>query len=253
VLNRPFRAEAGPSLGPDPTGGLPPHPAPTPGLPESAAAESNIPTLACRPSQQLRSSNSRCSHNRRHRSRSGRSWSPTRLQPLTRRGIEYDSEQLADLEIYLAETRGADRSLDLAGSDPDYQFAHNFTKTLGNHDFVRLKDSPAGTEIHPPIAALDLISQGNTQRTSPGHSPTYPRTINTYTPWVLPLDAKKPEIARLRKLASSLYSAHPRYIRHIVVRSGRGRSLIDLDRPAPASLMGVGRGVSWFPRLGYPW
>ena len=79
-------------------------------------------------------------------------------------------------------TRGADRSLDLDRSDPDYQFAHNFTKTLENHDLVRLKDSPAGTEMHPPIAALDLISQGITQRTSPGHSPTHPRTMNTYTP-----------------------------------------------------------------------
>ena len=87
-----------------------------------------------------------------------------------------------ELEAYLAETRGADGSVDLDGCDPDYQFAYNFTKTLENHDFVRLKDSPAGTEMHPPIAALDLISQGITQRTSPDHSPTYPRTINTYTP-----------------------------------------------------------------------
>jgi hypothetical protein len=73
-------------------------------------------------------------------------------------------------------TRGADRSLDLDGSDPDCQVACNFTKTLGNHDFVRLKDSPAGTEMHPHYCRLDLISQGITQTTGPGHSPIHPRT-----------------------------------------------------------------------------
>ena len=81
-----------------------------------------------------------------------------------------------ELEAYLAETRGADGSVDLDGSDPDYQFAYNFTKTLENHDLVRLKDSPAGTEVHPTIAALDLISQGNTQRTASDDSPTHERS-----------------------------------------------------------------------------
>ena len=172
------RAEAGPHAGPDPTGGLPPHPAfgrASPSLLGGELLNLTYPPCLTPPQDRSRS---------RHRDRRRDCPQPSGTGgQLAQPGLTPVPGRFEDSVVVVTRsTRGADRSLDLDRSDPDYQFAHNFTKTLENHDLVRLKDSPAGTEMHPPIAALDLISQGITQRTSPGHSPTHPRTMNTYTP-----------------------------------------------------------------------
>ena len=54
-------------------------------------------------------------------------------------------------------------SLQLDGSDSDYQFARRKTDLLEAAGFVRLEDSPAGTRVSPTIDAVTLISEGITE------------------------------------------------------------------------------------------
>jgi len=112
VLNRPFRAEAGPHAGPDPTGGLPPHPAFGRASPSLLGGELlNLTYPPCLTPPQHRS------RARDRDLRGGCPPAPRAGGQLAQPGLTPVPGRFEDSVVVVTRsTRGADRSLDLTRS-----------------------------------------------------------------------------------------------------------------------------------------